>query len=99
MATIPVRAPSSACSSLSIIPQLAEILTSEIVDAETALAEEADIIATQRYSIPNLAMAERLIAHVRRTGTTLLYDIDDDLLHIPLDHPDSAVLKQKVALV
>jgi len=70
-----------------------------LANAEEAQRYRADIIATQRYAVPSMAAAEALIAHCRGTGATLLYDLDDDLLHIPPTHPDAADLQPKARLV
>ena len=70
-----------------------------LADAREALRYAADIVATQRYAMPDLGAADRLAAHCRRTGAALIYDIDDDLLHIPRDHPDTAILRPKTRVV
>ncbi len=49
----------------------------------------ADVIVTQRHAVPSIAAAEALAAHAKRTGATLIFDLDDDLLTIPPDHPGS----------
>jgi glycosyltransferase involved in cell wall biosynthesis len=63
-----------------------------LADAETIFACDADIIVTQRHAIPDLQTADRLAEHARRTGAKLVFDLDDDLLHIPTSHPDAATL-------
>jgi GT2 family glycosyltransferase/glycosyltransferase involved in cell wall biosynthesis len=70
-----------------------------LADAAEALCYRADIIATQRYAVPDIASADALAAHCRRTGATLAYDLDDDLLHIPRDHPDAPALRPKAKVV
>jgi len=70
-----------------------------LADVEEALRYRADIIATQRYAVPDVAAAGALAAHCRRTGATLAYDVDDDLLHIPRDHPDAPALRPKTKVV
>ena len=70
-----------------------------LADAEGALAYRADVIVTQRYAVPDLDAADALIRHCRDHGMTLLYDLDDDLRHIPRDHPDAALLRPRVRLV
>jgi hypothetical protein len=59
----------------------------------------ADIVATQRYAIPDLATADALAARCRESGARLLYDIDDDLLHIPRDHPEANTLRPRARTV
>ncbi len=71
-----------------------------VVDsAESALARQADVIVTQRHAVPDGAAADALIAHAKRTGATLVYDLDDDLLTIPPSHPDAAELRPKAKVV
>ncbi|HUB14860.1 MAG TPA: glycosyltransferase [Acetobacteraceae bacterium] len=70
-----------------------------LADPDEALCYAADIVATQRYALSDLAAADRLVAHCRRTGAALAYDLDDHLLQIPRDHPDAAVLRPKTKVV
>jgi glycosyltransferase involved in cell wall biosynthesis len=49
--------------------------------------------------VADLDAADALIRHCRKHGITLLYDIDDDLRHIPRDHPDATVLRPRARLV
>jgi GT2 family glycosyltransferase/glycosyltransferase involved in cell wall biosynthesis len=71
----------------------------QLADAETAHRYRADIVATQRYAMPDVAAADRLAAHARETGAALYYDLDDDLLHIPRDNPDAGDLRPKAKIV
>jgi GT2 family glycosyltransferase/glycosyltransferase involved in cell wall biosynthesis len=70
-----------------------------LADAREALAYRADIFVTQRYAVPDIEAADALIRHCRQHDITLLYDIDDDLRHIPRDHPDAAELRPRARLV
>jgi glycosyltransferase involved in cell wall biosynthesis len=70
-----------------------------LADAAGALRYGADIIVTQRYAVPDLDAADALIRHCRNEGIKLLYDLDDDLRHIPRDHPDAKLLRPKARLV
>lgn len=70
-----------------------------LADAEEAQRYRADIVATQRYAVPTLGAVDALAAHCRATGAALLYDMDDDLLHIPASHSDAAELRPKARLV
>ena len=70
-----------------------------LADAAEALHYRADIIATQRYAVPDVAAAAALAAHCQRTGAALAYDLDDDLLHIPRDHPETLALRPKAKVV
>ncbi|HYZ21824.1 MAG TPA: glycosyltransferase, partial [Rhodopila sp.] len=67
-------------------------------DCETILGAEADIIITQRFAPPDRKAADRLIAHARQCGATLIYDLDDDLLNIPRSHPDAPVLRPQARI-
>jgi glycosyltransferase involved in cell wall biosynthesis len=64
-----------------------------------ALRYRADILVTQRYAVPDIQSADRLTAHCRAQGMRLLYDLDDDLIGIPADHPDADVLRPRAELV
>lgn len=64
-----------------------------MVDQESALDCQADIIVTQRFAVTSIQAAERLAAHARATGAALVYDLDDDLLNVPRTHPDAAELR------
>jgi glycosyltransferase involved in cell wall biosynthesis len=70
-----------------------------LADAEEALSYRTDIFVTQRYAVPNVNAADTLIRHCRDHGITLLYDVDDDLRHIPRDHSDAALLRPRARLV
>ena len=70
-----------------------------VADPEEALHYRADVIATQRYALRDAAAADALAAHCRQHGIKLLYDLDDDLLHIPPDHPEAAALRPRARLV
>jgi glycosyltransferase involved in cell wall biosynthesis len=67
-----------------------------LVRPAEALRYRADILATQRCAIPE---SEPLTAHCRAQGMPLLYDLDDDLIDLPPDHPDAALLRPRAALV
>ena len=58
-----------------------------MTDAKSIFDYDADIIVTQRYAIPDLETADALAAHAGARGATLVFDLDDDLLNIPRNHP------------
>jgi len=70
-----------------------------LADAESALSYRADIVVTQRYGVPDLDAAQALIRHCHDHGISLLYDMEDDLLHIPRDHPDAKLLRPRARMV
>jgi glycosyltransferase involved in cell wall biosynthesis len=70
-----------------------------MADAGSACDYRADIIVTQRHAVRDKGAVQRLSAHCRRYGITLLYDLDDDLIDVPKTHPEYAELKPKAALV
>ena len=70
-----------------------------LADAREALAYRADIVVTQRYALPDIEAADALIRHCRDHDMTLLYDLDDDLRHIPREHPDAGLLRPRARLV
>lgn len=74
-------------------------LATTIAAAATASRYHADVIVTQRHAVPSIAAAEALAAHAKRIGATLIYDLDDDLLTIPPEHPEAAELAPKAAVV
>jgi glycosyltransferase involved in cell wall biosynthesis len=74
----------------------AEVVVS---DAKAIFDVDADIIVTQRYAIADSETVDRLAAHCRRSGARLVFDLDDDLLHIPADHPDAKLLRPRTKVV
>jgi hypothetical protein len=70
-----------------------------MTDAKSVHTYDVDIIVTQRYALPDLEAADALAGHARRTGAVLVYDLDDDLLNIPRDHPDAAELQPRAEVV
>ncbi|MGA3005574.1 MAG: glycosyltransferase [Acetobacteraceae bacterium] len=74
-------------------------LASTVADTASASRYHADVIITQRHAVPSIAAAEALVDHARRTGAALIFDLDDDLLSIPPEHPEAADLVPKAAVV
>jgi len=71
----------------------------QVVDIDAALGREADALVCQRHVVSDLPMAERLLDHCRRHGMRLIYDLDDDLVSIPVTHPEVGRLKSLAAVV
>jgi GT2 family glycosyltransferase/glycosyltransferase involved in cell wall biosynthesis len=80
-------------------PAVGRVFDVRVATAETIFEYQADIIATQRFAMPDVATADRLAAHARRTGATLVFDLDDDLLNIPRTHPDARALRPRAEIV
>ena len=94
----------SPCGYIRLLQPLDHLACSDAIDLTLAdpaeaLGYRADVIATQRYAMPNAAAADALAAHCRAQGIQLLYDLDDDLLNIPRDHPEAAMLRPRAKLV
>ena len=70
-----------------------------LADATEALCYRPDVIATQRYAVPDIKTADALEQHCRTHGIRLLYDLDDDLLNIPRGHPEAAELRPRARTV
>jgi GT2 family glycosyltransferase/glycosyltransferase involved in cell wall biosynthesis len=107
IAVIPERSAGGALSPCAYIRLLQPLDHPAIAgDFDVVFADEhditrlrTDIVATQRYAIAGTDGADALAAHCRETGARLLYDIDDDLLHIPRDHPEAAELRPRARVI
>jgi GT2 family glycosyltransferase/glycosyltransferase involved in cell wall biosynthesis len=80
-------------------PDIGGGLAITVADADAAARYRADVILTQRLAVPSVAAAKALAAHATRTGATLIFDIDDDLLAVPQDHPEAADLASQAGVV
>jgi GT2 family glycosyltransferase/glycosyltransferase involved in cell wall biosynthesis len=69
-----------------------------VADHQQALRYRADVLLTQRYAIPDDAV-DALTQHCRAQGMSLVYDLDDDLLHIPREHADAKTLRPRARVV
>ena len=69
-----------------------------VADHEQALRYRADLLVTQRYAVPDDAV-DALSRHCRAQSMALVYDLDDDLLHIPREHADATTLRPRARLV
>lgn len=70
-----------------------------LASAEEALSLQADLIVTHRYAVPGRAAAAALLAHAGRIGAPFVFDLDDNLVELPPDHPDSGRLQPKAETV
>ncbi|MGD0431983.1 MAG: glycosyltransferase, partial [Acetobacteraceae bacterium] len=80
-------------------PEASHGLSVTLAGAQTVSRYHADVVVTQRHAVPSIAAAEALAAHTKDIGATLIFDIDDDLLTIPPDHPEAEDLAAGVAVV
>jgi GT2 family glycosyltransferase/glycosyltransferase involved in cell wall biosynthesis len=104
---IPERFPGGAltpCSYIRLLqpldhPEIGGDFDIVLAEADEALRYRTDVIVTQRYAVADLDAADALIRHCRQHAITLLYDLDDDLRHIPRDHPDAQLLRPRARLV
>ncbi|MBV8523742.1 MAG: glycosyltransferase, partial [Acetobacteraceae bacterium] len=80
-------------------PHSGEGIEAVVASPSEALRYRADLFITQRYAIPDAVEAEALARHVRAQDATLAYDLDDNLIDIPDDHPEADRLRPKSMLV
>jgi glycosyltransferase involved in cell wall biosynthesis len=57
---------------------------------------KADIMITHRAAIRTPSLADRFLTHRKRTGAMFIYDLDDDLVGLPEEHPDHAYFQGSV---
>jgi GT2 family glycosyltransferase/glycosyltransferase involved in cell wall biosynthesis len=70
-----------------------------LASAEEALSLQADLILAHRYAVPDPAAAKALLAHAARTEAPFIFDLDDNLVELPLDHPEIDRLGPKAETV
>lgn len=70
-----------------------------VANISDALGYRTDVLVTQRYAAADVEQAGRLIAHAKAHGMRLLYDIDDNLIEVPKDHPESTKLRQRAPII
>ena len=58
-------------------------------DLKTCLTVNSDAVIVQRTAVPDHEQAMRLIEHCARNKVRLIYETDDDLFHLPEDHPEA----------
>ncbi len=84
-----------ACGYIRIIqplthPDIAPQIELAVVDLKTALRLSGDALLVQRTAVVEQEAAEQLIDHCRKHGMRLIYEIDDDLFRLPIEHPEHA---------
>ena len=83
-----------ACGYVRVIQPLTHPALADTVQLTLRLprdlpSAEADVILVQRVAIEDMETAERVVEACRRRGCRLVFEIDDDLFHIPPEHPES----------
>lgn len=94
----------TACAYIRLIlpltqKQVASALDIRFVPLKHLSAIRGDIVIVQRLSARTQAEVIQIIEYCRRYGTKLVYDIDDDLLALGEDHPESENYKEYGPLV
>ncbi len=69
-------------------PAVADALQLTLCSARDLLVAEADVILVQRVAIQDMEIAEKIVEACRRRGCRLVFETDDDLFHIPPEHPE-----------
>ena len=70
-----------------------------ITELDTVSTIAADVILINRVPCEYAAELEGVLEYMSRTGARLVYDIDDQLLDLPDNHPEAAVYKDRQAVV
>jgi glycosyltransferase involved in cell wall biosynthesis/GT2 family glycosyltransferase len=71
-------------------PAVADTLRLALMQPAELATAEADVVLVQRTQIQDTELAERIVQSCRRRGSRLVFEIDDDLLNIPVQHPEYA---------
>jgi GT2 family glycosyltransferase len=77
-------------------PALAGTIHLTVTSAGRLAESEADLILVQRNAVRDIEMAERIVDSCRRRGARLLFEIDDDLFHLPEEHPESQAYAEQL---
>jgi SAM-dependent methyltransferase/glycosyltransferase involved in cell wall biosynthesis len=83
----------NACGYLRIFLPLTKKIVSDCFDVRFVRLDElkhfkAEIVITHRMAVDTLAKALHLVSYCRQTGARLVFDLDDDLLSLPRQHPE-----------
>jgi glycosyltransferase involved in cell wall biosynthesis len=80
-------------------PQPGPEIEVTLASAEEALGLQADLILAHRYAVPDQPAARALLAHAARSNTPFVFDLDDNLVELPPDHPEAERLGPRSAVV
>jgi GT2 family glycosyltransferase/glycosyltransferase involved in cell wall biosynthesis len=69
-------------------PALAETVRLSVLKPTQLVKFDADVILVQRIAIQEMETAQRIADACRRRGSRLLFEIDDNLFDMPVEHPD-----------
>jgi SAM-dependent methyltransferase len=83
----------NACGYLRLFLPLTKRIVSDCFDVRFVKLGDlqhfkADAVITHRMAIDTLAKALHLVSYCRQTGARLVFDLDDDLLSLPSQHPE-----------
>jgi GT2 family glycosyltransferase/glycosyltransferase involved in cell wall biosynthesis len=70
-----------------------------LATAEEALSLQADLMLAHRYAVPDRAAATALLAHASHRRMPFIFDLDDNLVELPPDHPEAERLGRRAATV
>ncbi len=70
-----------------------------LATAEQALSLQGDLIVSHRYAVPDRTAAAALLAHAARTRAPFVFDLDDNLVELPPDHPEAERLGPRAETV
>ncbi len=70
-----------------------------LATAEQALSLQADLILAHRHAVPDRAAASALLAHAARARMPFVFDLDDNLVELPPDHPEAERLAPRAETV
>jgi glycosyltransferase involved in cell wall biosynthesis/predicted SAM-dependent methyltransferase len=66
---------------------------------KSAFSVPADVVLINRVPCEDASELKEFLTHLRQSHAKLIYDIDDQLLELPLDHPEADIYKNRQAVV
>jgi len=94
----------SPCAHIRLLQPLNHLAIAEgfglrLGDLAVALRTTSGMIVTHRHALPSAEVAEELADHCRKRRVRLVYDLDDDLLDVPEDHPEASLLRPRAKAI